>query len=86
MVERFLDTLRYWIDELQQNVTAGRIVLAMCARKCDLSMHPDTSAAEQLAAETGAMPKAMKMSQSFLNKSQSEYYNFRNKIQGSIFQ
>jgi hypothetical protein len=86
MVERFLDTLRYWIDELQQNVTAGRIVLAMCARKCDLSTHPDTSAAEQLAAETGAMPKAMKMSQSFLNKSQSEYYNFRNKIQGSIFQ
>lgn len=49
------DTLRYWIDELQQNVPAGRIVLAMCATKCDLSTNPDTSAAEQLAAETGAM-------------------------------
>jgi hypothetical protein len=49
------DTLRYWIDELQQNVPAGRIVLAMCATKCDLSTHPDTSAAEALAAETGAM-------------------------------
>jgi small GTP-binding protein len=49
------ETLRYWIDELQQNVPAGRIVLAMCATKCDLSTHPDTSAAEQLAEETGAM-------------------------------
>jgi small GTP-binding protein len=49
------DTLRYWIDELQQNVPAGRIVLAMCATKCDLSTHPDTSAAEELAEETGAM-------------------------------
>jgi small GTP-binding protein len=49
------DTLRYWIDELQKNVPAGSIVLAMCATKCDLSTHPDTSAAEELAAETGAM-------------------------------
>ena len=49
------ETLRYWVDELQQNVPAGQIVLAMCATKCDLMEDPDTSAAERLAQMTGAM-------------------------------
>ena len=49
------DTLKYWIDELQQNVPAGRIVIAMCATKCDLVPNPDTTQAEQLAQATGAM-------------------------------
>ena len=49
------ETLKYWIDELQRNVPAGRIVIAMCATKCDLSTHPDTSAAEELAQATGSM-------------------------------
>ena len=44
-----------WMNELQQNVPAGGIVIAMCATKCDLSMNPDTSQAEALAAQTGAM-------------------------------
>jgi len=48
------ETLEYWMNELQQNVPAGGIVIAMCATKCDL-MNPDTSQAEALAATTGAM-------------------------------
>ncbi|MGK3733457.1 MAG: hypothetical protein ACI8RD_000317 [Bacillariaceae sp.] len=43
------------MNELQQNVPAGGIVIAMCATKCDLAMNPDTSQAEALAAQTGAM-------------------------------
>jgi len=49
------ETLEYWMNELQQNVPAGGIVIAMCATKCDLTMNPDTSQAEALAATTGAM-------------------------------
>jgi small GTP-binding protein len=49
------ETLKFWIDELQRNVPAGRIVMAMCATKCDLSTLPDTSQAEKLAQATGAM-------------------------------
>lgn len=49
------ETLKYWIDELQQNVPAGGIVLAMCATKCDQVAHPDTSQAEELAQASGAM-------------------------------
>ena len=49
------DTLKYWIDELQKNVPAGRLVIAMCATKCDLIPNPDTMQAEQLAQATGAM-------------------------------
>jgi len=49
------ETLEYWMNELQQNVAAGRIIIAMCATKCDLAMNPDTSQAEALAADTGAM-------------------------------
>jgi small GTP-binding protein len=51
------ETLKFWIDELQRNVPAGRIVMAMCATKCDLSItpRPDTTLAEELAQETGAM-------------------------------
>ena len=49
------ETLKYWVDELQQNIHAGGIVLAMCATKCDLATHPDTSQAEELAQATGAM-------------------------------
>ena len=43
------------MNELQQNVPAGGIVIAMCATKCDLENDPDTSQAEALAAQTGAM-------------------------------
>ena len=43
------------MNELQQNIPAGGIVIAMCATKCDLAMNPDTSQAEALAAATGAM-------------------------------
>jgi small GTP-binding protein len=49
------ETLKYWIDELQRNVPAGNIVLAMCATKGDLAPHPDTTQAEELADTTGAM-------------------------------
>jgi small GTP-binding protein len=49
------ETLKYWIDELQRNVSAGSIVLAMCATKLDLSPHPDTTQAKELADATGAM-------------------------------
>jgi len=49
------ETLEYWMSQLQQNIAAGNIVIALCATKCDLSMNPDTSQAEALAAETGAM-------------------------------
>lgn len=31
-----LETLKYWLDQLHQNVPAGRIVIAMAACKCDL--------------------------------------------------
>ena len=43
------------MNELQQNTPPGGLVIAMCATKCDLSMNPDTSQAEALAARTGAM-------------------------------
>lgn len=49
------ETLEYWMNKLQQNVPAGGIVIAMCATKCDLEDDPDTSQAEALAAETGAI-------------------------------
>lgn len=54
------ETLKFWMEELQRNVPAGSIVLAMCATKGDLAgAHPDseqtTMAAQQLADETGAM-------------------------------
>ncbi|KAL3908815.1 MAG: hypothetical protein SGILL_008335, partial [Bacillariaceae sp.] len=49
------ETLEYWMNELQQNTPPGGLVIAMCATKCDLSMNPDTSQAEALAARTGAM-------------------------------
>ena len=49
------ETLKYWVDELQQNVPAGRICVAICATKCDLVPNPDTTQAEQLAQATGAM-------------------------------
>jgi hypothetical protein len=43
------------MNELQQNTPPGGLVIAMCATKCDLSMNPDTSHAEALAAKAGAM-------------------------------
>jgi hypothetical protein len=43
------------MNELQQNVPAGGIVIAMCATKCDLASDQDTSQAEALAAKTGSM-------------------------------
>jgi hypothetical protein len=43
------------MDKLRQNVPEGGIVVGMCATKCDLEDHPDTSKAEALAAETGAI-------------------------------
>jgi len=49
------ETLEYWMDKLRQNIAEGGIVIAMCATKCDLEDHPDTSKAEALAAETGAI-------------------------------
>jgi small GTP-binding protein len=49
------ETLKFWIDELQRNVPAGGIVLAMCATKGDLAAHPDTAPAEELAQATGSM-------------------------------
>ena len=44
-----------WMNQLQQNVPKGGIVIGMCATKCDLEDDPDTSQAEALAAETGAI-------------------------------
>lgn len=49
------ETLKYWIDELHQNFPAGGIVVAMCATKCDLTVQPDTSQAEELAQQTGSL-------------------------------
>mmetsp|Transcript_7139 Transcript_7139/g.17410 ORF Transcript_7139/g.17410 Transcript_7139/m.17410 type:complete len:294 (-) Transcript_7139:1487-2368(-) len=49
------ETLEYWMNKLQQNVPPGGIVIAMCATKCDLEEDPDTSQAEKLAEETGAI-------------------------------
>lgn len=49
------ETLEYWTAKLQQNVPAGGIVIGMCATKCDLEDNPDTSQAEALAAQTGAI-------------------------------
>ena len=43
------------MNKLQQNVPPGGIVIAMCATKCDLDEDPDTSQAEKLAEETGAI-------------------------------
>ena len=43
------------MNELQQNIPSGDIVIAMCATKCDLAMNQDTSQAEALAARTGSM-------------------------------
>jgi hypothetical protein len=43
------------MNKLQQNVPEGGIVIGMCATKCDLEDDPDTSQAEALAAETGAI-------------------------------
>lgn len=49
------ETLEYWMTKLRQNDPEGGIVIAMCATKCDLEDDPDTSQAEALAAETGAI-------------------------------
>ena len=49
------ETLQYWMNELQQNIPAGGIVIAMCATKCDLDTDPDTSQADALAAQTGSI-------------------------------
>jgi small GTP-binding protein len=46
--------LKYWIDEIQRNAT-HRLVIALCATKCDLVHNPDTSEVEQLALETGSL-------------------------------
>ena len=43
------------MNKLQQNVPDGGIVIGMCATKCDLEEDPDTSQAEALAAEHGAI-------------------------------
>ncbi len=43
------------MNELQTNVPEGGIVIGMCATKCDLDDDPDTSQAEALAAEHGAI-------------------------------
>ena len=43
------------MNKLQQNVPPGEMVIAMCATKCDLEDDPDTSQAEKLAEETGAI-------------------------------
>ena len=44
-----------WINKIQEHVPEGDIVIAMCATKCDLEDDPDTSQAEALAAQTGAI-------------------------------
>lgn len=50
------DTLRYWVNELQTNVPADGIVIALCATKGDLINTPEeTVKAEALAAEIGAL-------------------------------
>lgn len=50
------DTLRYWVNELQTNLPADGIVIALCATKGDLiNTAEDTIKAEALAAEIGAL-------------------------------
>mmetsp|Transcript_22395 Transcript_22395/g.63479 ORF Transcript_22395/g.63479 Transcript_22395/m.63479 type:complete len:320 (-) Transcript_22395:299-1258(-) len=48
------ETLRYWLDELKRNVPAGKLVLAVCATKCDLVDIPNVAAAQELADQNGA--------------------------------
>lgn len=53
---RSFETMQFWVEELQRNVPAHGIVLALCATKCDLAVgSPDTRQAELLAQEVGAM-------------------------------
>lgn len=49
------ETLEYWMRKLKQNVATGKIVIALCATKCDLATNPDTSLAEKLAEETNSI-------------------------------
>lgn len=44
-----------WMNELKENFPDGGIVIGMCATKCDLEDNPDTSQAEALAAQHGAI-------------------------------
>lgn len=53
---RSFETLRYWVDELRTRRTDGDFVTALCGTKADLSISPpDTTAAEELAQEIGAV-------------------------------
>lgn len=48
------EAVKSWIDELQSSSTT-RIVIGICATKSDLMQNADTSEAEQLAEEIGAI-------------------------------